>query len=305
MKKYNYTFLLLLGFLLSSCELTKVVKPKLKEDAPKIVIDAKLKRLLHADGEISSEITVLLSRSQVLNSYEDTKISAAQIQLLIGEATVLDILETEKGVYQLDLNQTPEDNQTLALRVSTNGKTYTANSYFPAVLSDFSISVVTRKPNFSTEVYNVLNASFIYPAPNSYFWLQATFEPLDAEKIKYQRAEKLSEFIFYPSGPDDSFVAAVGSPINPIFFARTLNKTEAQKEETGVLDISMDNGDKALVTVWSVAKGVYTYYQEQQQVQGSFNSTIPYNPSNNFKNREVLGNFSVLNGLEKEFIYAP
>jgi hypothetical protein len=37
MKKYHYTFPLLLGFLLSSCELTKVVKPKLKEDAPKIM----------------------------------------------------------------------------------------------------------------------------------------------------------------------------------------------------------------------------------------------------------------------------
>lgn len=234
--------------LLSAC--TKVIDVDLNSQDPMIVIEANIS---DQPGPYTVSITQTVNFSET-NSFPT--VSGAVVIISDDAGNTETLVETSAGIYQTTTTQ-GVPGRTYYLNVTANGKTYTAQSKMPALVT-LDTLLLEQSLLFGSESYLVIP---LYQDPpgkgNTYRCL---------ETINNERVDE--SFLF-----NDDFSDGLinGQPI--------LNFTD-----------SVGTGDTIAIELQCIDKPVYLYFFSLQQTT-SGQTGAPANPVSNISN-DALGYFN-------------
>lgn len=249
MKNLHYLIILIIPFLLFSCEEDVVIN--LGKIQKRLVVEAKV-----TNG--SPTATVALSYSQDFYDTPDTQlITNATVQILaeMGESETLSL--NSKDIFTTSALQ-PNYGKNYTLKVKVDGQEIEATTTLPLPVKITNVSFV---PNPFSESNDSIN---IYVS---------VADPI--EQVNYYRL-KVNKKGAKPSGEyylmDDSYGNGQVLPM-PVYYK------------------NFKPGDTVIVELDNLSKNLYQYYSSlSENVNGSFNSIAPGNPTSNMPDN-VYGYF--------------
>lgn len=254
-------------FLFSSCE--KIIDIDLNTQDPQIVIEG---NITNQPGPYSVTLT------QTVNFDESNNfpgVSGALVIISDNSGNSETLTESFSGVYSTsEMQGTIGRNYTI--KVTTNGKEYTATSNMPAPVSIDTLTVVTENTPKGND--KTIYVNFTDPAGIA----------------NYYRFIKIINGITLTTIFVEDDLLQDGNTINQPLLARGQDET------------SIKTGDTVTVRLQSIDKKVYDYFRTLLQLSGGGminQSSSPANPLTNFNN-EALGCFNA-NAVTSKTIIIP
>jgi hypothetical protein len=260
MTKLKYILPVLILFLFS-CE--KVIEIDLNNANPRIVIEANIY------GERSLFYVKVSETVNYFDSFSNIPISGAVITLSDNEGRSTKYHEVEDGVYESDFFM-PIVSQYYKLKVEVNGQVYESSSFMNESIDIHNISWEYNKGAFFFDSGYMLSCGFSDPK-NEVNYYQFRFA-VNGEPLKAG-----NEFFVF----SDEF-----------FDGNDMEFTLRQR--------FFQLGDTVSVSLLTIDKPVYDYYNTLQEILGgsSASSAAPANPISDFSNG-ALGYFSAYSETKK------
>jgi hypothetical protein len=252
-----YQIIVFLSFVilsLASCE--EVIELDLKNDEPKLVIEAKV----DANTQIA---TVLLTMS---NGFYDAitleLVNNATIQITESDGTIKDLPLISDGLYMTNNIQLADGDELSIAVIDGNGKEYNAKASVPHIVSIDSLSVMPS------------------PRPG-----QSSAEPISEIFTYWQDAANVESFYRVRALRNDTLLQSY----------RLIDDFGLDGEQLFQPSFdTFIAGDTATIQVLSIDEVSYRYFSDLAAVQGGGpgGSTTPFNPKTNFDNN-ALGYFGI------------
>lgn len=238
----------------SSCE--KVIDVKLNNADKKLVIDAQI-------TNVAGTCKVIISRTKEFSSNNELDgVSGATIEILGDDGTVFSLADIGGGVYESD-GATGLPGHTYELKITVEGKTYTATSTMPEFVTFDSLSV--EKQKFFDEEQVFANVSFKDPVGGRNYY----------RFVQHVNDYKIPGYSLLDDDLSD------GKDIRSTLYFFLDDDIEPVK-----------SGDEFIVEMQGIDAAVYKYwFSLEQSASGSGNSAAPANPVSNIKG-DALGYFS-------------
>ena len=255
MKFYHIAIILSITILsFTSCE--EVIELDLKNDEPRLVIEAKV------DANTATA-TVLLTTSN--GFYDDVSlelVNNATIQITEADGTIKDLQAVSDGFYTATGIQLADGDELSIIVIDGEGNEYKAKASVPHAVSIDSLStIVSTQPSHGSNVEEF--QLFTY-------WQDV----LNTESFYRVRALKNDTLLQSYTLVDD-FQSDGDQLFRPLFD-------------------TFESGDVATVQLLSLNEASYQYFSDLAAIQGQGlgGSTTPFNPRSNFDNN-ALGYFGV------------
>jgi hypothetical protein len=256
MKNFIYTILAVTMMFLSSCE--KVIELKLDDESSKLVIEANMSNML---GQQVIKLSRNIPFSQT-NNYP--AVSGAQVSITDEHGTVYNFTEGTAGTYIINSSRgVPGTNYTM--RVSLDGKTYTA---------------VSKMPN------------------------PVILESISSKKNEFDNKNKQDIIVNYkdPKGIANQyrFVMYVNDIQVKQIMVNNDNFTDGNmiSQELRQQDIDIYPGDRVKVEMQCIDKPIYTYWSTLRSQDGG---VTPSNPPTNISPL-TLGYFSAFTTSSRSIV---
>lgn len=248
---------LALFFISFSCE--DVIKLDLKNASPRIVFES------YIDVNKQSAF-VLISKSN--GFYENKpidKVSNATILLKNDKGISYEFYETSSGEYTSKKRIITKPNEQWTIKITVDGKTYTAKSTtpYPTTLS----KLTAKKDKYALEGDNLYNVVAEW---------DSKIETKNYYRIRYTKSST--------------------SPLNESNYILVKNEDAINKKFKITLPDSYGTKYTVSVDLLSISEEYYNYFRQLANIQ--FSQT-PYNPKGNFNNN-ALGYFGIFSISKKE-----